>query len=264
LILKVLFISTVIFFTLAKPTSAEKISVFVSILPQKYFVEKIGGDRLNVFVMVEPGANPHSYEPKPQQMMALAQAKAYFAIGVNFEEVWLPRITASNPKMMVVKTDAGISKIPMQADHLHGIKDPHIWTSPPLVKIQASNILRGLLAVDPTNRFIYEANYKKFVVELEDLDAELKTIFKGKMHLRFMVFHPAWGYFARAYGLEQVPIETGGKEPKPAQLRQLIERAQKQGIKVIFVQPQLSTRSAETIAGAIGGKVVFADPLAYE
>lgn len=245
-------------------SSKEMIPVFVSIVPQKYFVERIGGDIVDVSVMVEPGANPHSYEPKPQQMIALAKAKAYFAIGVNFEKIWLPRIVTSNPKMQVVKTDAGIEKIPMKTEHLHGIKDPHIWTSPALVKIQAQNILQGLLLIDSANRSIYEAGYKKFIMELEAIDAEFKKIFAQKKGLEFMVFHPAWGYFALAYGLEQVPIEISGKEPKPAQLQQLIKHAKEHGIKVIFVQPQLSTRSAETIARAIGGEVVFANPLAYE
>ena len=263
------------------------VKVFVSILPQKYFVEKIGDGLVDVSVMVQPGASPHNYEPKPRQMAALGKTGVYFAIGVNFEEVWLKKIAAINPGMRIVHTDKGIDKIPM-AGHLypdeeghtahprpgqhkqgkvhqedgHGLLDPHIWTSPPLVKIQARNILRELIAVDSANRTTYQANYRKFIEEIDTIDREFQTIFTGKSGLEFMVFHPTWGYFAKTYGLKEVPIEIEGKKPKPAQLKRLIEYAGKRGIKVIFVQPQISAKSARTIAKAIGGQVVIANPLA--
>jgi len=257
---------------------AGPIKVFVSIPPQKYFVEKIGGGLVQVAVMVPPGANPAAYEPKPQQMSELTQTQAYMAIGVPFEKVWLEKISAANPKMKMVQTDRGIKKRTMKA-HLHldqekeeeethkdeGQPDPHIWTAPPLVKIQARNILEALTELDPANQSTYRANYEKFVQEIEALDAQLKNIFSGqKEKVRFMVFHPAWGYLAEAYGLEQIPVELEGKEPKPAQLKELIESAKKLEIKVVFVQPQFSTKSAEVIARAIGGEVVFADPLALD
>ena len=262
--------------------AGEELQVFVSILPQKYFVEQVGGDILNVQSMVMPGADPHTYEPKPQQMVSLTKAKAYFSIGVGFEKVWLPKIKAANPNMPVIPTDEGVKKIPMKVFHHekktkqlhekdahsendhHGILDPHIWTTPSLVMIQAKNILAGLIKIDPNHRLVYEANCRKFIKTLEEIDTEFKTIFSGNKDLAFMVFHPAWGYFAEAYGLKQIPAEIEGKKPKPAQLRYLIEHARKRGIKVIFAQPQLSSQSAETIARAIGGKVVFADPLAYD
>ena len=129
---------------------------------------------------------------------------------------------------------------------------------------QAQTILNALLEVDPANRAVYEANYKAFISKLAALDAELKSVFAGKQGLQFMVLHPAWGYFARTYGLKQVPIEIEGKDPKPAQLKELIEYAKKNRIKIIFVQPQFSRRSAKLVAKEIGGQVVFADPLAAD
>ena len=250
----------------------EPLPVCVSILPQKYFVEKVGGNLVHVSVMVPPGANPHLYEPKPGQMAALAKMKIYFAVGVTFEDVWLPRLAAINPEMRIVHTEEGIQKIAMEShvhgegktgeDHDHqGIKDPHVWLSPPEVKIQARNILRALQEVDPLHEAVYEKNFKAFEKEINALDEDLRQIFAGKKGMKFMVFHPSWGYFARAYGLTQVPVELEGKEPKPGQLKALIELAKREGIKVIFVQPQFSARSAEIIAKAIGGQVVFADPL---
>ncbi|MGD9041442.1 MAG: zinc ABC transporter substrate-binding protein, partial [Desulfobacteraceae bacterium] len=151
------------------------------------------------------------------------------------------------------------------ADAHEGIKDPHIWLSPPLVKIQAQNILDALVRVDPRNSAIYETNYRKFIVELDALDAHIRGIFSGNAKgMAFMVFHPAWGYFARTYGLEQIAVEMEGKEPKPADLKHLIYHARERGIKVIFAQPEFSTKSAEAIAKAIDGRVVLANPLALD
>jgi zinc transport system substrate-binding protein len=182
--------------------------------------------------------------------------------------------------MKVIQTDHGIQKLAMMA-HLHADEhqkkethpkdlieksglDPHIWLSPPLVKIQAQAILAALQEVDPAHASIYETNFKQFVAEINQLDADLKKIFVGKSGLQFMVFHPSWGYFADAYGLRQVPIEAEGKDPKPAQLKALIEHARENNIRIIFVQPQFSTKSAKVLAREIGGQVVSADPLAYD
>jgi zinc transport system substrate-binding protein len=136
-----------------------------------------------------------------------------------------------------------------------------VWLSPPLVKIQARAILEALVAVDPDHRDVYETNWRGFVARLEALDRRLRQTFAGRRGMRFMVFHPAWGYFADAYGLQQVPIELEGKAPKPARLRELVEIARRHDIRVIFVQPQFSRRSAELVAREIGARVVTADPL---
>ena len=256
--------------------AAEPVPVFVSIPPQSYFVQQIGKDLVDVHVLVEAGADPHTYEPKPQQMVALSKAVLYFAIGIEFETAKLAKITAVNPRMHVVHTDHGVMKLPIDAHGHHNMKDnrgenhhqgsldPHIWLSPPLVMLQARSILTALQAVDPAHRSIYEANYRAFILEVVDLDAQLRAIFDGLKGSPFMVFHPSWGTFAHTYGLNQVPIEIEGKSPKPAQLKELIERARSNRIKIIFVQPQFSSKSAEQISKAIGGRVAVVDPLAQD
>ena len=280
---KMAIVWTVLILFLAAPTcfAAAPVKVFVSILPQKYFVEKIGGDLVDVSVMIQPGASPHNYEPKPKQMVALVKSDIYFAIGVPFEKTWLPKIVATNPKMHIVFTQVGIEERAMKSRHDHQKeakhrydetehgqdhhpgKDPHVWLSPPLVMQQARNILNGLENLDPSHRALYQANYKSFIVELVDLDLELKRMFQtAAEHSEFMVFHPSWGYFAQAYGLEQVPIEIEGKEPKPAELKYLIQYGKKKGIQVIFVQPQFSWQAAQTIAQATNAQIVVVDPLA--
>ena len=263
------------------PAAAATVKTFVSIAPQQYFVQKIGGDLVDVSVLVAPGADPHTYEPKPRQMAELARAVVYFAIGVEFEKAWLPKMAAANLRMRIVATDAGIIKTAMighhheneeglqaahgketQHTHPEGELDPHVWLSPPLVKVQAGHIKDALVAVDSANRTRYEENYTAFLREIDALDEELKSLFAGSQGTRFMVFHPSWGYFAQAYGLEQVPIEIEGKDPKPAQLKELIQHAKEHGIKLIFVQPQFSAKSAEMVSREIGGQVVAVDPLA--
>lgn len=298
----ILVISTcfsLLFMFLANGFAADRLSVFVSVVPQKYFVEQIGKDLVDVQVMVQPGASPATYEPKPRQMADLAQTDLYFAIGVPFENAWLNKIAAANPDMKVIHTDDGIKKRAMaaheheneheneahadeqhesdhdheegehygEADHDSGHHggaglDPHIWLSPPLVKVQARAILTALSEADPANRDTYETNFSVFTAQIDRLDAELKKIFSGKEGMQFMVFHPSWGYFAHAYGLEQVPIEIEGKNPKPAQLQKLIQHARENGIQVVFVQPQFSAKSAELVAREIDGEVVFVNPLA--
>ncbi len=279
-------------FFLTKSAFAQ-MPVFVSIVPQKYFVQQIGKDLVDIHVMVQPGAAPHTYEPKPRQMVAIAKTTLYFAIGVEFERIWLNKISAANSRMRVVHTDQGIEKLPMTVDsnpgkksgntdalehhgkeepgknpenghdhHTHSGLDPHIWLSPPLVKIQARTILAALTAVDPAHAKVYQTNFQQFISKLDQLDNRLTNMFAGQKGFQFVVFHPAWGYFAQAYGLRQVPIELEGKTPKPAQLQHLIKHARAKGIRVIFAQPQLSTKNARLVARAIDGQVVLADPLA--
>lgn len=260
-----------IFLFAPEARSNDRLSVFVSIVPQRFFVRQIGKELVDVHAMVPPGADPHTYEPKPRQMVSLATAKLYFAIGIEFEAARLKKILSTNPQIKVVHTDEGIQKISMtegdhhgEDQHDHSGFDPHIWLSPPLVMMQARTILNALGEADPVNRSYYEANFKAFMAELVDLDADLKKIFADRQGLRFMVFHPSWGYFARSYGLVQVPIEIEGKSPKPAQLAGLIENARENNIKIIFVQPQFSSKSAELIAREIGGEVAFVDALAED
>lgn len=247
----------------------DNLDITVSILPQEYFVRKIALDSVTVNVMVEPGSEPETYEPKPQQLRSLSQADAYITIGVPFEKAWMPKIRDANPDMLVIDSGAGISKRGMvehehEHEHEHGEEtlDPHIWLSPQLVKIQAENIYRGLVKLDPENQEQYQANLEKFSQEIDELDREIKDTLDEVENRKFIVFHPAWGYFAADYNLEQIPIEVGGQEPSAAELAEIIQEAQQEKIKVVFAQYQFSAQNAQVIAQEIGGKVVFVDPLA--
>jgi zinc transport system substrate-binding protein len=254
------------------PESTGPLKVTVSILPQKYFVERIGGEHVDVNVMVQPGASPATYEPKPEQLTALGKADAYVSIGVPFEKAWLDRIASANPSMLMVDTTQGIERMPMGLYRHHGEEehqedetenpDPHIWLSPTLVKTQAQTIYEALVELDPAHKDAYKANLDSFISDIGALDADIRETLRGVENRRFMVFHPSWGYFARDYGLEMIPIEVGGQEPSAAELAALIAKAQEEGIKVVFAQPEFSTRAAETIAQEIGGQVLLISPLA--
>ncbi len=254
------------------------LTVMVSIMPQKYFVERIGGEHVTVDVMVEPGASPATYEPKPEQLQALSRAAAYFSIGVPFENAWLEKISEANEAMLMVDTIANIERRPMDVSHTHddddhdhddddhqeGPLDPHVWTSPELVKVQAQAIYAALAELDPAQADEYQANLDTFIADIDALEADIRQTLSGLASNKFMVFHPAWGYFAHDFGLVQIPVEVGGQEPSAQELAHLIEVAQEEDIRVIFAQPEFSTADAETIAREIGGEVLLISPLAYD
>ncbi|MDC0834953.1 zinc ABC transporter substrate-binding protein [Geitlerinema sp. CS-897] len=265
------------------------LDITVSIVPQEYFVEKIGGDNVNVNVMVQPGASPATYEPRPEQLRALNEAEAYISIGVPYERAWMERIRSANSEMLVVDSTQGIDKMEMAAhhhedehqhqhqhedadEHQHQHEDaqdgetldPHVWLSPTLVKIQARNIHDALTQLDPENRAEYDTNFANFLEELDKLDTQIRDNLAGLENRKFIVFHPSWGYFARDYDLEQVPIEVGGQEPSAAELAELVSEAQAENIKIVFTQPEFNTQSAELIAREIDGEVIPITPLARD
>jgi zinc transport system substrate-binding protein len=238
--------------------------VTVSVLPQKFFIERIGGEHVQVNVMVGPGESPHSYEPKARQMAALSNSAIYFAIGVEFEHAWMDRITSANSGLRVVDLSQSITKL-SSADTGHKSEiDPHIWTSPELGKTIAKNITAVLIEIDPLHADDYQANLALLLGDIEQLQVEItKSINQMDTH-QFMVFHPGWGYFASEFGLEQIPIEVSGSEPSASELAQLIDMAKKDNIRVIFAQPEFSTQSADFIASEIGGRVILISPLAED
>jgi zinc transport system substrate-binding protein len=249
--------------------AAGKIGVVVTILPQAEFVENIGGDKVDVTVMVPPGASPHTYEPTPSQMTALSRAKLYARVGsgVEFELTWLDKLIAQNKDMLVVDCAKGIKLQPMTAgdeDEPAGSMDPHIWMSPRNAEVMVQNIASGLIQIDPDNRAYYEQNRDAYLQKLVQLDQDIGDGLSGVKNRVFMVYHPAFGYFASEYDLTMLPIEAGGKEPTPAGLQHLIEQAKARNIKVVFAEPQFNPQSAKVIADAIGGRVVLIDPLARD
>ena len=257
------------------PTQQEDglLNVTVSILPEKYFVERIGGDKVQVNVMVGPGDSPHTYEPKPEQMAALSRSEVYFAIGVEFEGAWLEKFKSANPEMVMVDVSDNIKKIPMEDhldegededDHSGEELDPHIWTSPENAKTIAQRIAETLSEIDSQNTAYYQSNLEDLLTEISELQIDIQNQLKDKPNRQFLVFHPAWGYFAQEFGLEEVAIEVGGTEPSASELSAIISNALANDIRIVFAQPEFSTQIADYIASEINGEVVLITPLAED
>ena len=258
----------------AKADEGVPLSLFVSILPQKYITERIGGAHVRVHVMVPPGASPATYEPTPRQMVLLAGVRLYYRIGVPFEHAWMERIVGVNGSMRILDGRDGISMRRMGAaddedqghehGHGHGGPDPHIWLSPLRMRAMGARLNEVLQGLDPAHREDYQRNFEALSAELEALDTELRGILGNKRGRSFMVFHPSWGYFADDYGLHQVAIEREGKEPGGRTLARLIEGASRRGVATVFVERQFSQERARALARAIGARVVVLDPLAED
>lgn len=256
------------------------VQVFVSVLPLKYFVERVGGAHVHTEVMVGPGQSPATYEPTPRQMSRLGQAELYFRVGVPFERVWMQRLVDLNRRMRVIDLRDGLELLRLEDHHHdhgddHEVRDhaeehpedeldPHAWTSPLLARTMADHIRAALADIDPSHAADYQAGYQALAKDLTDLDRELRERLAGIKNRKFLVFHPSWGYFAHTYGLQQIAIEASGKEPGPRALAEIIARARQDNIRVIFVQQQFSRTTATTVARAIEGRVVALDPLAED
>lgn len=264
---------------------AGAMQVAVGVAPLEHFAKKIGGNLIQTTILVPAGADAHTYEPKPSQMRALSGAVLYLSTGLEFEEAWEPRLKAANPKLFFVHTDDGLKKLPMpeghedhgKAAHKPGQKtdakgkhdhddemDPHIWVSPANARQIAARIAEAFAKADPAHAKVYAANLAAWQKEIDTLDAQLKAVFAGipANKRSFLVFHPAWGYFARDYGLTQTAIEFEGKEPSPKRMAAIVSQAKAKGARAIFVQPQMSQRTAGAIAQAVGARLITADPLA--
>lgn len=278
--------------------AAERVEVFVSIAPIQWLVEKVGQERVNSHSLVSTGQEPHTFEPTPKQIGRLSQAKIWFTTGLQFEHQLYSRIENINKTLKIVDITGSISKLPMNGEkyhddqanameaehghqdehqhadddgehgdvhhekaHEHGEYDPHVWLSPPNLKIMADEIAKTLAAADKAAGDFYTKNAKALHEKLDAVHARITTLLQPYAGSSFFVYHPSFGYFADTYGLKQRAVEVDGKAPTPRQLKRLIEHARQKEMQVIFVQPQFDPKSADAIAQAIGGNVVPLNPL---
>ncbi len=291
--MRIIAMITGLFMLFSASAFAADFKAAVSIIPQKYLADKITGGRFETMAVVGKGSNPHNYEPKPQQMVFISKAQVYFSIDLSFEDVWLEKLLSANKKIKHVDCADAAHRQPISGEiieddhhhgeeqghdhehdkehgeeehhHDHGELDPHIWLSPDNMKVMARLMAKTFSEIDPAGKNVYDANLASLLREIDETDAKIRTNLKNvPKDAPFMVFHPSWGYFASKYNLRQVAVEVEGKEPKPAQLKELIGYAKERGIRVVFVQPQFSKKSAQAIAVSIKGEVVEIDPLAYE
>lgn len=306
---KIFFVTALL---LASLLSAKPV-VIASIAPVGYLAKAVGGDKIEVQSLAK--GDVHSYEPKPNDMKAVAKASLFIAAGLEFEEAWIPRFKASAKNLVVVQSDAKIAKLKEEhgeheakddkhsghAEHSakdkhadHKVKDdkhsghaghaehdekheaheehdeeheahadPHVWLNPMLAITMARNISDALIAMDKANKDFYLKNFQKLMNDLLAFDESAKNELAGLKNRKFVVYHPAWGYFAEHYDLEQISIERNGKEPKIDEMASTVKMIKDENIKVIFADPNRSQKSAQVLASQTGAKVELLDPLGY-
>lgn len=247
-------------------SGSARVKAVTTIAPLGEFVKAVGGDKVNVTVLIPPGGEPHTFEPSPSQMRNIADADIYVENGAGLE-FWIDRIIQVNQRMLLLDSSKGVELIKGADDNsqnpglIQGV-DPHIWLSPRIAKIQVKNICDGFIQVDPSNSEHYIKNRDNYLKELDEVDAYLNSTFAQHQRKKFIVLHPAWSYFARDYGLQEIAINLEEKEPGPKHLEDIIDLARAENITTIFVEPQFNSIMAEVIAKEIKGKVVAIDPLA--
>ncbi len=248
------------------------LAVWVSVPPQAEIVARVGGDRVTVEVLVEPGRSPETYAPTSRRLAELSGADLYVRTGLPFERTLVGKLASLAPGLHFVDAREGLELMPMHPDHgrhggadedhHHEESDPHVWLDPQLVARQAATIAATLCLLDPCRCELFTANSEDYSRELGELDRRLGALLAPYHDRSILVFHPAYGYFARRYQLRQLSVEVGGKEPTPRQLAALVETARAESLGTLFVQPQLAGRSADAAARALGAEVVELDPLA--
>ena len=248
---------------------SEKAIITVTIEPLRYFTEVIAGKNYQVVSMVPKGSSPESYDPTPQQLVNLSKSQAYFRIGhIGFEQAWMKKLEANCPDMKVYDTSKGIDLIRdkghWHGDHFHeGGVEPHIWNSTQNALIIVDNIYQALCELDTTHQADYKYRLDSLKQSIRQTDAETRRLLENA-DSTFLIYHPALSYFARDYGLKQISIEEGGKEPSPAQLKKLIETCRNENVHTIFVQQEFDQRNAQLIAHELGINIVSINPLSYD
>ena len=248
---------------------SEKPILTVTLEPLRYFTEAIAGDNYEVVSMVPKGSSPESYDPTPQQLVNLSKSQAYFRIGyIGFEQAWMKKLEANCPNMKVYDTSKGIDLIRdkghWHGDHFHeGGVEPHVWNSTQNALIIADNIYQALCELDSTHQEDYQKRLDVLKQTIQQTDTNVRTLLENA-DSTFLIYHPALSYFARDYGLKQVSIEEGGKEPSPAQLKALIETCRNENVHTIFVQQEFDQRNAQLIANELGVNIVSINPLSYD
>ena len=265
-----LFLSLLCFIVMSCSTNGEeqKKRVAVTILPQKYLLDKIVGDSLEVICVIPDGANPEEYAAMPNLMKEIAISSLYFKVGeLGFERTTLPSIIKNIPEIKVVTLSEGVEMMSSECSHggeKHCHYDPHYWTSPKMVKIMAKNMCEGIMEFDKKNSSYYQLNYLKLVEELDSVDLKIETILSKSTNRQFAIFHPSLSYFARDYGLQQLSLEQNGKSMAPRTMQQAIDEAVAAGVKTVFIQNEFNPEQVNTFAKEIGASVVVINPLAYD
>ena len=253
-----------------------RITITVSIPPESFFVKQIGGDKVEVYTLIKKGASPHSFDPTPKDIANLSESKIFFKIGLPFEKQLLKKIAAGNAQLKIVNIGDGIplrylandkhanEKHEASNEISKGNADPHIWLNPLFVKIQATKIADALIEIDPENASFYKTNLENFLNMLNETNNNIQEQLSQFNGRAIYVYHPAFGYFTDAYGLNQIAIQHEGKAPAAKDLIAVIDDLKKNHVNTIFVDPLFYGQQAKMIANSLNAKLQVIDPLSED
>lgn len=244
----------------------DSVDVFVTVAPLAWLVKGVGGERVRVQSLVRPGQDPHGFEPSPRQLAALQQADAYLSLDLPFERVWLPRVAGQQPRLRIVHLGAEIHEPGhgQEGVHAHADHDPHQWTDPLRMQVLSEQVRDLLVELLPGAAAEFRGRQAGIATRLRELHGALRERFAAMQPKVFLVHHPAWGHLAARYGLTQLAVEQGGKEPGPKALAALSAAVRHHGITTLFVEPQASDHLARSLADALSLQIVPLDPLAAD
>lgn len=257
--------STIIVLLLLAIAGFSQLKIAVSIVPEKFFIERVAGDNAYVFELIPPGSSPANYAPTTRELIEFSDSDVYFSIGVPTEKSnILPKITENAPDVEIVDLSEYVSKFYEPRFFAPGKRDPHIWLSPKRMIAAVDKIESKLSEIDPENATVFSANAKALKDELIELDAELKETFENLKYNGFFLYHPAFGYFADDYGLNMYALEKDGKQATPQRIAELVDLAEANHVKIIFYQQEIDSAQVQSFASEIGGKALQISPLAYD
>jgi zinc transport system substrate-binding protein len=268
IVLVILIIAGIIigYFALQKSSnnnSNGKIGVVVSLGPEVEWVNAVGGDKVNVTLMVPSGSDPHTYEPLPNQLTQVSNAKMYIEVGssIEFENNYMDKIKEANPNMLVVNASQGIKLIPNSAENESETVDPHVWVDPKNAKIMVNNIYNGLVQEDPTDKDYFQKNRDQYLQQLDQLDKNTTQLLKGEQKTTLLIFHPAFGYYAKDYNLTIVGAMINDEEPSPQRIAMMVDIAKKNNITIVYSEPQYDPKFMQSVASQINGQVLTVSDL---
>jgi zinc transport system substrate-binding protein len=247
------------------------IEVAASLPPHAWMIERLGGDTFSVRPMLRPGDSPATFQPGDAEVSRALASRTFFRAGVPFEAGGWFGAVAEHLRVVDLRDGVELRTITAHqgADHStsdghrhpDGAPDPHIWLSPKRLPMQARTIATALQQLHPASEAAIAERLRELEAELAALDHEIGVLLAPHRGRSFVVFHPSWGYLADDYGLHQVAIESGGKEPSDAEITRLREQIRSLGVTVVYVQPQIAGRSAAAVAEASGARLETLDPL---
>jgi zinc transport system substrate-binding protein len=267
-----LLIIAFIFNTILFSKNVDDKTISVTINPQYFFVKEIVKDRFNINILIPKNYSPETFEIRPSSLVKLSKSLIYFQIGVlPFEMNLVKKINDFNKNLNISNKKGNLElifgehKCNENSHHNHDLSyDTHVWLSLKNAKALALNVYEEIIKIDKTDEIFYKKNYDELIIKIEETENKIKDILKDLKHRKFMVFHPAFTYFAKDFNLEQIAIEIDGKEPTIKSLKKFIDIAKENNIKTIFIQEQFPKESAKIVAKELDAKIEVLDPLSED